>query len=54
MQNQYDSSNKIKLSVIATVKNEAGTITSFIESLLNQSFKPDYCKYNQNERYNRV
>ena len=41
MQNQYGSSNKIKLSVIATVKNEAGTITSFIESLLNQSFKPD-------------
>ena len=41
MQNQNDSSNKIKLSVIATVKNEADTIASFVESLLSQSFKPD-------------
>ena len=41
MQHQYDSSNEIKLSVIATVKNEVGTIASFVESLLNQSLKPD-------------
>ena len=41
MQHQYDSSNEIKLSVIATVKNEVDTITSFVESLLNQSLKPD-------------
>lgn len=41
MRNQYDSLSTIKLSVIATVKNESGTITSFIESLLNQSLKPD-------------
>ncbi len=41
MQHQYSSSNGIKLSVIATVKNEVSTIASFVESLLNQSLKPD-------------
>ncbi len=41
MQHQHNSSNAIKLSVIVTVKNEVSSIATFIESLLNQSLKPD-------------
>ena len=31
----------MKLSIIATVRNEAGTIRDFVDSLLNQSHRPD-------------
>jgi len=41
MQHECDTSNKIKFSIIATVKNEVGSIACFVESLLNQSLKPD-------------